>query len=103
MKPQAEFGVEMPAYPCAKLLTHRLVHGHELYVSLGAEAQDRQAAYRELFKGHLDERELEGIRACLQTGTPLGNDRFREQIEQALQVKVGYSRRGRPQKSKENH
>jgi len=39
-----------------------------------------------------------GKAACLQTGTPFGNDRFRAQIEQALDVRVGYSTRGRPKK-----
>jgi putative transposase len=34
----------------------------------------------------------------VQTGTPLGNTRFRAQIERALGVKVGYSARGRPKK-----
>ena len=36
---------------------------------------------------------------CLQTGTPLGNGRFREQIETALGRKVGQSQRGRPRKA----
>jgi hypothetical protein len=40
---------------------------------------------------------LREMRSCLQTGTPLGNERFRE-IERALGVKVGYSARGRPKK-----
>jgi hypothetical protein len=36
---------------------------------------------------------LHDVRSCLQTGTPLGNDRFRLQIVQALGVRVGHSRR----------
>ena len=36
------------------------------------------------------------IRAAWQTGTPLANDRFKEQIEKKLSMKVGYARRGRP-------
>ncbi len=62
---------------------------------------ERRAAYRELFRGHIDRKDLEGIRACLQTGTPLGNDRFRTQIEQTLKVKIGQPRRGRPKRQKE--
>jgi hypothetical protein len=38
------------------------------------------------------------MRECLQTGTPLGNDRFRIQIELALGHLVGFSRRGRRKK-----
>jgi putative transposase len=35
---------------------------------------------------------------CLQSGTPLGNDRFREEVERMLKVKVGHATRGRPKK-----
>jgi len=53
-------------------------------------------SYRQLFKASLDQQTITSLRQCLQTGTPLGNDRFREQIEATLQVKVGQSKRGRP-------
>jgi putative transposase len=33
------------------------------------------------------------------TGPPTGNDRFRRQIEQALSIKLGHGKRGRPEKS----
>ncbi len=73
-----------------------LISAHPAYLALGVDGQERQAAYRELFTAHIDPTMLRNVRACLQTGTPLGNDRFRLQIEQALGVKVGYSTRGRP-------
>jgi hypothetical protein len=41
------------------------------------------------------------MRESLQTRIPLGNDRFRVQIEQALGRSVGFSKRGRPKKSVE--
>jgi hypothetical protein len=44
---------------------------------------------------------IKQMRECLQTGTPLGNDRFYVQIEQALGRSVGFSKRGRPKKSAE--
>jgi hypothetical protein len=78
-----------------------VVWPHGLYLAMGDDDTQRRAAYRELFRGHIDGNDLEGIRSCLQTGTPLGNDRFRTQIEQALKVKVGQSRRGGPKKPKE--
>jgi len=56
-------------------------------------------AYRDLFRAHVDDGVVSEIRASWQTGTPLGNDRFREQIESVLNLKVGYSRRGRPTKA----
>jgi len=40
--------------------------------------------------------ELELIRACLHSGTPLGNDHFKKKIESAIGNRVGYSKRGRP-------
>ncbi len=73
-----------------------IVSPHSLYLQLGKDVVQRCAAYRALFEAHLDSGVLEEVRACLQTGTPLGNVRFKEQIEQALSVKVGYAKRGRP-------
>ena len=75
-----------------------LVRPHALYMALGRTRAGRQAAYRALFKAHVDEPDLKAIRAAWQTGTPLGNDYFREKIERKLGSKVGQARRGRPSK-----
>ena len=75
-----------------------LLSPHPLYLALGAKAESRRIAYQKLFEAHLDQDLVRDLRACLQTGTPLGNDRFRTQIEKAHGVKVGYSTRGRPKK-----
>jgi len=48
----------------------------------------------------LDPATVKEIRACLQTGMPLGNDRFRGEIGRARGVKVGYASRGRPRQAK---
>lgn len=69
---------------------------HPLYSALGETAQDRGHAYRELFRNALDSEQIHAIRATVQTGTPLGNERFKQQIEQTLQRRVGQARRGRP-------
>lgn len=71
---------------------------HPLYRSLGQTAQDRGYAYRELFSGALEPEQIHSIRATVQTGTPLGNERFKLQVEQTLQRRVGQTRRGRPEK-----
>jgi len=76
----------------------KLITPHPLYTSLGRSKADRQEAYRALFKAHLDETDLKDIRAAWQTGTPLGNDHFKEKVERKLKTKVGQARRGRPAK-----
>ena len=75
-----------------------LLRPNPLYRALGADAPERRSAYRKLFATPLDPAMLRDLRSCLQTGTPLGDDRFRAGIEQALGVRVGYSVRGRPKK-----
>ncbi len=69
---------------------------HALYDAFGNDKMSRTGAYKELFKDHLDQGVLDDIRAAWQTGTPLGNDYFREKIEKKLKCKVGQARRGRP-------
>lgn len=76
---------------------------HEIYLSLGATLPARQLAYRELFRQALDPELVRDVRAAVQTGTPLGNDRFREQVEQTLRCRVGQPRRGRPVKAENGY
>lgn len=76
-----------------------LVTPHPLYLAYGIDAPQRQAAYRSLFETQPDPDLMCDLRACLQTGTPLGTDRFRARIEQALGLRVGYSTRGRPKRA----
>jgi putative transposase len=75
-----------------------LITPHQAYLSINKRAEKRIEAYRALFKVHIDDDELKQIRTTLQTGTPLGNDRFRCQVEAKLKMKVGQARRGRPSK-----
>lgn len=76
----------------------RLITPHPLYTSLARTNPSRQEAYRALFKAHIDEKVLTDLRAAWQTGTPLGNDHFKDKIERKLNTKVGQARRGRPAK-----
>ncbi len=76
-----------------------LITPHALYTALGKTKATRLAAYKSLFKAHVDEKELTDIRNAWQTGTPLGNDYFKEKIERKLQCKVGQARRGRPKRA----
>ena len=76
------------------------IRSHEIYNALGGNEKERYQAYQSLFYGHIDADDIQRIREAWQTGTPLGNDLFREKIERQLQCKVGLARRGRPAKSK---
>ena len=73
-----------------------IISPHDLYLALGQNETSRQAAYRSLFTDVVNHAVLRDIRACLQTGTPLGNDKFRLNIENLIGQKVGRARRGRP-------
>ena len=69
---------------------------HSEYQALARTDQQRRQIYRDLVASEINTKLIDALRASLQTGTPLGNDRFREQIEQQLGRKIGYSHRGRP-------
>jgi len=79
-----------------------IVTEHPLYLSLGKNSESRISAYKALFKARVEKDSLDQIRAAWQTGTPLGNDYFREKIEIKLGCKVGQARRGRPSKVEES-
>jgi putative transposase len=72
-----------------------LVVPQDQFTSLAPTLQQRQEVYRKFFESSRAPEPLMNVRRCVQTGTPLDNDRFLEQIEAVLKVKVGRSRRGR--------
>jgi putative transposase len=74
----------------------QVVRDHELYQQLGRTVTERCNAYRESFRGGLDETEVHTIRSAAAFSTPLGHDRFKAQIEAVLGHATGYARRGRP-------
>jgi putative transposase len=74
-----------------------VVTPHPLYVALGMSTESRQSRYRSLFaEGQLSQGLVHEIRTALDFSVPLGNDRFRQQIEAKLGRSVGHARRGRP-------
>ena len=77
-----------------------LVTSHPTYRQLGRSHADRQSAYRQLFRTEIGVNELEGIRQATNTGWVLGNDRFREKIEQLSGRRSSPKPRGRPRKGK---
>jgi len=77
---------------------NELITPHQLYLNMGSAKGKRLEEYRSLFNAHVDEEDINVIRAAWQTGTPLGNDYFKKKIEKKLKSKVGQDRRGRPSK-----
>jgi putative transposase len=73
---------------------------HDEYVNLGQTVSQRQAVYRALCDAALSHDELARIRNCTQSGTPMGRERFKAQIEKTLQKTIGREKRGRPTKAK---
>ncbi|MCH9698547.1 MAG: transposase [Gammaproteobacteria bacterium] len=72
---------------------------HDEYLSLGRTPALRQKAYQELFDVEVEPGSLGFLRKSLQSGTPLGSDRFKAQIETAVGRKLGKMSPGRPKKS----
>ena len=74
---------------------------HPVYEALGQTRELRQHAYRELFSAALDKDMVHAIRIASRFSMPLGNHRFKTEIEQALNRKLGFTPRGRPLKQVE--
>lgn len=78
------------------------VSPHDVYKRLALSDNLRYQAYADLFIGQFEPELASDIHAAWQTGTPLGDNQFKEQIEQLLGQKVGQARRGRPRKKAED-
>lgn len=76
----------------------KLIEHHSVYDSLGFDDVSRSSAYNALFNGLIDKESMNKISDAWLTGTALGNDYFRQVIEETLAIKVGQDRRGRPTK-----
>jgi len=71
---------------------------HPLFLALGNTPDERRQKYRELILQGLRETELDSIRRCLQHNYPLGNRVFLDEVESALEQKIGKVDQGRPVK-----
>ena len=76
--------------------TTALITPHPVFLQLGASQIIRQKYYRELFSTSLRKDDIHAIQTAAHFSTPLGNERFKEQIEKAIGHKLGQSKRGRP-------
>ena len=78
-----------------------LLTPHLQYRRLGKTDEERQAAYRQLFRRHIPEASLAEIRETTNKGWVLGNDRFKQRIQKQLERRVEPAARGGDRKSKE--
>jgi putative transposase len=79
-----------------------LVAEHPLYRALGRSAAERQAAYRALFRGGLDEAFVDALRRATSGGWALGDERFKREIAAALGRRVAPLPLGRPAKPRDD-
>lgn len=73
-----------------------LIKDHEVFLGLGRSAPERRQHYRELVREGLSGRDIENIRRMAEFSMPLGDERFRLEIEDMLGRAVGRAGRGRP-------
>lgn len=74
----------------------QLVTPHETYLRIHVDKLEREKEYRELFRTSLPLQDLHAIRESLSANQVLGSGKFKEQIEVALERKIGFLKRGRP-------
>jgi putative transposase len=69
------------------------------YLRLGKTDEERQAAYRQLYKHHLSESSMNEIRDATNKAWALGNDRFKQRIQKQLERRVEPNAKGGDRKS----
>lgn len=73
-----------------------LISTHPIYDSLGVSPGQRQSAYRELFRTHLDSRLIHDIREALNHELVLGRSYFKDKIEVLTKRQTRLGQSGRP-------
>lgn len=78
----------------------RLWSPHPVYSALGETADKRASAYREIFKGHLDDELIMQISDATDQGMALGSERFKQEVERFSGRRVVSYKRGPKPKAK---
>ncbi len=78
----------------------RLLKPHKLYRRLGRSIADRQAAYRGLFKARIPKADIEAIREATNKGWALGDDKFKNWLQNFTDRRVKPLPKGRPRLNK---
>jgi len=81
--------IELSEYP---------IWPHAEWLALGSSMEERRIRYGELFADALRRDEVELFRSFARKGLPAGSKRFRAEIEEELDRRIGDGRRGRPKK-----
>lgn len=67
---------------------------HAVYSALGKSNMECAESYQEMFKGHIDMMLLKQIRQSLNQGLALGNEKFKQEVEQLSGRRVTPLKRG---------
>jgi putative transposase len=78
-----------------------LLSQHELYNRLGRSELERQRAYQELFRSQLGRADIEAIRDATNKNWALGNDYFRQRVEELSGRRSAPRQRGRHAKTRQ--
>jgi putative transposase len=81
--------------------TNDLVVPHPEYQCMGKSNEVRQSAYRELFKQHLSENSITEIREATNKAWVLGNEQFKQRIQEQLVRRIEPKARGGDRKSEQ--
>jgi putative transposase len=78
-----------------------LITAHDEYLRLGSSSEERQVAYRALFKSHISNMTLQEIREATNKAWVLGSGCFKEKIATRLNRPVSPTGRGGDRKSEQ--
>lgn len=84
----------------AGLKTRKQLMPHETYLRLGTNDESRCLAYQKLVSLNLEASTVHNIRRAAAFSMPIGNSHFYNKIEQALGIKIGQAKRGRPKRGR---
>ena len=76
-----------------------VIREHSIFTGLSNSLESAQAWYLDSFKNSLSEDAVKAITAAWLTGTPVGNEVFKEKVELTLGRRVGLARKGPPLKA----
>ena len=78
---------------------NQLVKSHSEYLRLGATEQDRQSAYRQLFRARIPEMTLEALREATNKAWVMGGERFKARVSKQMDRPTQSSGHGGDRKS----